>query len=75
MRKISTIWYVVDHAEGQLSWSAKKDAAESFRSFKAAQKRAVELSQSEPNKQFMIAQVTHVCAAAVGPSVTGRVGM
>lgn len=74
MKKLTTIWFVVDHAEMVFSWDAKAEKGEEFRTFKAAQKRAVTLSQLEPGKSFMICEVTHICAAAVGPSVTARVG-
>jgi hypothetical protein len=74
MKKIKTLWFVVDHDEMLLSFDAKAERGEQFRSERAAQRRAVELSQAEPGKMFMICKVTHVCSAAVGPSVTARVG-
>lgn len=72
---MKTLWFVVDLSGLQLSWSADSESGEKFRSFRAAQKRAVAMSQSEPGKTFLVCQATHVCSAAVGPSVTLKVGM
>jgi hypothetical protein len=71
---MKTLWFVVDLSELQLSWSPNSETGEKFPTFDKAQKRARALSQSEPGKTFLICQATHVCCAAVGPSVTMKVG-
>lgn len=74
MKTPKALWYVVDHAEKLLSWDAQGERGDEFGTFKAAQRRAVELSQTEPGRLFVVCQATHFVSAAVGPSVTAKIG-
>ena len=60
-------FYVIDE-DNMTSWSGKKEAAESFPTRAAANRRAVALANSEPGKMFFIAEAIAFADAEVTPA-------
>lgn len=58
-------WFVVDN-DGNMSWSEKLEGPESFKSYKAAEKRARELAEVFPGEDITIATTIATVGAAVG---------
>ena len=66
-------FYVIDE-DNQTSFNAKKDAPEHFTKRRAAQKRAVELANSEPGKMFFICETIQFADAEVEPATYKDIG-
>lgn len=62
--------FVVIEGDGSVSWSAKTDAAESFPTFAAAEKRAIELAKCEPGDKIGIYTLHAEVTAPVGKVTT-----
>lgn len=58
-------FYVLD-SEGNISWSAKTDAAEHFKTKSAAFQRARQLAASEPGKPVHVAETVEIVICKVG---------
>lgn len=58
-------FYVIDAEDGSTSWSYKTESGECFKTVPAAQKRALELANSEPGKIFFICQAIQCAQAPV----------
>lgn len=65
-------YYVVDDDDNQVSWSAKTDKAEFFRSMSAAQNRARDLAECSPGVLFYICEAVSCIQAPVGTPVSKR---
>ncbi len=59
--------FVVTNADGEISWSAKTEAAETFKTFGAAAARAKALAQSEPGKPIRVYTLEAEIVAPIGP--------
>jgi hypothetical protein len=66
------IQFVVVDAENSISWSAKKEKGETFRSYVAAQKRAEEMASYEPGKPVGIYEKIGEAISEVRPVKTSR---
>lgn len=58
--------FVVTDEEGNISWSAKKEAPESFNTFGRAESRAKELASFAPGKEIGIFELAATVKAPVG---------
>lgn len=58
--------YFVLDSEGNVSWSAKTDAAEHFKTKSAAFQRARALAVSEPGKPVHVAETVEIVICKVG---------
>lgn len=57
--------YFVMDSEGNVSWSAKTDAAEHFKTKSAAYQRARALAASEPGKPVHVTETVEIVIAKV----------
>lgn len=64
--------FVVTDAEGNVSWNAKTERPETFRTFAAAKKRSVELAEAEPGEKVRIYELTAETEAQVNVPSTSR---
>jgi hypothetical protein len=58
-------FYVID-ADNLVSYSAEKDAPESFKTHRAAEKRATELAESQPGETIRIVSTVAEVVCPVG---------
>lgn len=66
-------FYVIDTVDRAVSWDVKIEKGQRFATFKAAEKQAKELAESEPGKMFEIVQSVAEVECPVGaPKVTKR---
>ena len=65
--------YVVTDENGEISWSAKAEASETFKSFTTAEKRAHELAKTAPGQTISIYGLAGEVIAPVSPPVTRKV--
>lgn len=63
-------YYVIDEQENFVSWPEDGDQPESFKTEKAAVKRAKELAKNNPGTTFVIAQDILRVYVPVGEAVT-----
>jgi hypothetical protein len=61
---METPFFVIDH-EGQISWNARTERPESFKTHAAATKRAKELAAREPGHQVSVVAVVEVVACEI----------
>lgn len=59
-------------SEGSISWSARLDKPETFKTFKAAKARSVELAECSPGASIRIYELTAETTASVNVPVTAR---
>ncbi len=63
---------VVTDEDGNISWSDKTEAAETFKTFAAAEKRAKGLAESTPGRTINIYSLAAEVMAPVSPVVVQR---
>ena len=66
--------FVVTDNEGNISFSAKRDAPETFKSWATAKARAAELANSAPGEKIGIYQIVAEVIAPVSAPVVLRTG-
>ena len=59
--------FVVVDAQNNLSWSVKKEAGETFKTYRAARKRAVEVAENDPGGEVLICETKNIVCADVKP--------
>lgn len=64
--------YVVTDENGEISWSAKTEASETFKTFATAEKRARALAESAPGRTISIYGLAAEVIAPVSAPVTQR---
>ncbi len=64
--------FVVTDGEGNVSWSDKTEAAESFKTFDAAEKRAKDLAKTAPGETISVYALAAEVGSSVGPVITRR---
>lgn len=64
--------YVVTDEDGCISWSGKTKAAESFKTFEAAEKRATELAKCSPGRPIGVYALAATVEAPVLSPVTHK---
>jgi hypothetical protein len=64
--------FVVTDGNGDVSFSAKTERAETFRTFKAARARAEELAASDPGEAIKIYELTAESVVPLKPVETSR---
>lgn len=64
--------YVVTDHDGNISWSAETEAAETFSTFDAAKDRAEDLATDNPGETICIYELTAETCCAVSAATTAR---
>lgn len=64
--------FVVTDEEGNISWNSKTEKPETFKTFKAAKARSVELANSAPGEKIRIYELTAETEASVNVAATAR---
>lgn len=64
--------FVVVDGQNNISWSARKEEGETFTTFKAAHKRAVEIAEAEPGTEVLVCEAHTAVCASIKPVTTLR---
>jgi hypothetical protein len=64
--------YIVRDEEGNISWSERPEGPESFKTFRAAERRAKELAALAPGKAIGIYELVAETTVPIGAVATGR---